>query len=50
MIKTFYGATLEECIDKANAEGRSIIQFHYEVVMTYPIQQYRLVVSFGGLK
>lgn len=50
MIKTFYGNTLEECLEKANNFGREIIQFQYEAVATYPIQQYRLIVAFGGLK
>lgn len=50
MIKTFYGSTLEECIDKANEMGREIIQFQYESVATYPIPCYRLVVAFGRIK
>lgn len=50
MIKTFYGNTLEECTEQAINFGREILHFQYEVVMTYPVQQYRLVVSFGGLK
>lgn len=50
MIKMFYGSTLEECLEEANKEGREIIQFQYEVVTTYPMASYRLVVAFGGLK
>ena len=50
MIKIFYGSTLEECFEKANAFGREITQFQYETVATYPIQQYRLMVAFGRLK
>lgn len=50
MIKAFYGPTLEECLEEANAEGRSIIHFQYEVVTTYPVTSYRLVVAFGRLK
>ena len=49
MLKTFYGSTLEECIEQANAFGREILHFHYEST-SYPIQQYRLVVAFGGLR
>ena len=50
MIKTFYGNTLEECLEEANKFGREVIYFQYEVVTTYPVSQYRLVVAFGGLK
>lgn len=50
MMKTFYGATLEACIAEANKMGREIIHFQYEVVTTYPIPSYRLVVAFGDLK
>lgn len=50
MIETFYGNTLEECIDKANNFGREIIHFQYEVVTTYPVTSYRLVVAYGRLK
>ena len=50
MIKTFYGATLEECLEQANNFGREIIHFQYDVVAVYPIQQYRLIVAFGDLK
>ena len=50
ILKTFYGATLEECLEQANREGREIIHFQYEVVTNYPILTYRLVVAFGGLK
>ncbi|MBQ1394331.1 MAG: hypothetical protein II411_00540 [Lachnospiraceae bacterium] len=50
MIKAFYGATLEECLEEANNFGREIIHFQYESVATYPIPCYRLVVAFGGLK
>ncbi len=50
MLETFYGATLEECLEKANKIGREIIHFQYEAVATYPIPCYRLVVAFGRLK
>lgn len=50
MIKTFYGTTLEECLEEANSFGREIIHFQYEVVSNYPIPCYRLVVAFGDLK
>lgn len=50
MIKTFYGATLEECTEQANNFGREIIHFDYEVLTTYPMTSYRLVVAFGRLK
>lgn len=50
MLETFYGATLEECLEKANNFGREIIYFQYEVATTYPVSQYRLVVAFGRLK
>lgn len=50
MIKTFYGSTLEECLEQANREGREIIHFQYEVATTYPVTSYRLVVAFGGLR
>ena len=50
MIKAFYGATLETCLEEANNFGREIIHFQYEVVTTYPVISYRLVVAFGRLK
>lgn len=50
MLETFYGATLEECLEKANNFGREIIHFQYEAVTTYPVTSYRLVVAYGGLK
>ena len=50
MLETFYGATLEECLEKANNFGREIIHFQYEAAATYPIPCYRLVVAFGRLK
>lgn len=50
MLETFYGATLEECLEEANSFGREIIHFQYEAVATYPIPCYRLVVAFGRLK
>lgn len=49
MMKTFYGATLEACLEEANNLGREIIHFQYEVVTTYPMTSYRLVVAFGKL-
>ena len=50
MLETFYGATLEECLEEANNFGREIIHFQYEVVTIYPMTSYRLVVAFGRLK
>lgn len=50
MMKTFYGSTLEECLEQANEMNREIIHFQYEVVTTYPMTSYRLVVAFGRLK
>lgn len=50
MIEIFYGSTLEECLEEANNFGREIIHFQYDTVAVYPIQQYRLIVAFGGLR
>jgi hypothetical protein len=51
MLETFYGTTLEECLEKANNFGREIIHFQYDLVESnYPKPCYRLVVLLGGLK
>ena len=49
MIKTFYGNTLEECLEEANNFGREIIHFQYEVVTNYPTPCYRLIVVYKSV-
>jgi len=49
MLEIFYGATLEECLEKVNNFGREIIHFQYDLVESnYPKPCYRLVVLLAS--